>query len=120
MPRYLLEVENGRVFDLPDRPTQVEIAKRGEGTYFLRKEDGSLSRKQFVRTNKMGNLVVVSETATGLEGVSTLNLTRMIKAYTVIVKNWPAKAADVAKIEAEMARREAVIRAALPMKRKAS
>lgn len=55
--------------------------------------------------NRNGNPKVELETPVNLEGVTTLNLERMLRAYDRIVRHWPAKAADVRKINAELASR---------------
>jgi hypothetical protein len=87
------------------RPTQEALRQRGLATYILRRHDGSVVKKFRVVLNRNGNPKVETETPVGLEGVSTVNLQRMLRAYDRIVKHWPAKAADVRRIDAEITAR---------------
>ena len=91
------------------RPTQAQLKERGLATYTLRRIDGSVVKRWRVVTNRNGNPKVETETPVNLEGVTSVNLERMLRAYDRIVKHWPAKAADVRKINAELAARSNVI-----------
>jgi hypothetical protein len=93
-----------------DRPTQEQIKERGLGDYALRRgKDGSLIKSFTVYLNRNNNLAITSHTPDGLNGISTVNLNRMVKAYAVICKNWPAKQADLRKITSELERRSALL-----------
>lgn len=91
------------------RPTQAQLKERGLATYTLRRTDGSVVKRWRVVMNRNGNPKVETETPVNLEGVTSVNLERMLRAYDRIVKHWPAKASDVRKINAELAARSNVI-----------
>jgi hypothetical protein len=92
-----------------NRPTQADLKQRGWATYTLRRRDGSVVKRWRVVRNRNGNPKVETETPVNLEGVTTLNLERMLRAYERIVKHWPAKAADVRKINNEISSRTGFI-----------
>ena len=92
-----------------NRPTQADLKQRGWATYTLRRRDGSVVKRWRVVRNRNGNPKVETETPVNLEGVTTLNLERMLRAYERIVKHWPAKAADVRKINNEISSRAGFI-----------
>lgn len=94
---------------LDARPTQVEIRERGLGNYTLRREDGSVIRHYTVSTNRNSNPKVTTATPEGLAGVTTLNLGRLLKAYTTVVKYWPVKTSDRKRVEAEIAYRDRLL-----------
>lgn len=90
---------------LRKRPTQAELRERGFATYTLRRPDGSVVKRWRVLRNRNGNPKVQTETPVNLEGVTTTNLERMLRAYDRIVRHWPAKASDVRRINAELTSR---------------
>ena len=110
-PKYIFVGLNGGPIGLAERPTQEKVKTFGEGGYVLHRSDGSISKKFRVVRNKNGNLQVQAESPTGLEGISTLNLTRMARDYGRIVKLWPtsASARDAKKVTNEIQAREALI-----------
>ncbi len=95
------------------RPTQEQLKGRGLATYTLRRPDGSVVKRWRVVINRNGNPKVETETPINLEGVTSVNLGRMLRAYERIVRHWPAKASDVRKINAELAARGAIVPAPL-------
>jgi hypothetical protein len=100
--RYMLETggDPPQQEGLTERPTHEDIKGRGEGEYTLRRDDGTVIKHFRVSTNRNGNLKVEALSPDGLEGISTLNLHRMIKDYRRIVKLWPgsASARDYRKV----------------------
>src|SRR5262245_54572034 len=74
------------------RPTQEQLKTLGLATYTLRRPDGSVVKRWRVVTNRNGNPKVETETPVNLEGITSLNLERMLRAYDRIVRHWPAKA----------------------------
>jgi len=106
--KYYLEwvlSDSSVVKALDERPTQEEIKAHGLGEYLLRKEDGRLIKRFIVALNRNNNPAIAGHSPVHLEGISTLNLNRMVKAYGVIVKNWPAKQTDLTKIANELQKR---------------
>jgi hypothetical protein len=113
-PRFILERHDTatgarRITQIDKRPTQEELKQQGEAGYVLRRADGSLIKRWNVVKNRNGNLRVDTETPTGLEGITSANLARMNRAFERIVKHWPAKTADVRKINAELAARGSIV-----------
>jgi hypothetical protein len=108
---YILEAPM-EVITLEARPKQTDLIEwhagpagtEGEhpGDYILRKMDGSLIKHFVVAKNRRGNWAITTTTPTELEGVSTLNLQRVRKALEMVTKYWPAKQADVRKVEREL------------------
>jgi hypothetical protein len=112
MASYILErvdTKTGerRISRLVTRPTQEQMKTKGLATYTLRRPDGSMLKRFRVVLNRNGNPKVETETPVNLEGITTVNLKRMERAYERIVKYWPAKAADVRRVHAEVVAREA-------------
>lgn len=110
-PKYILVGLKGGPIGLAERPTQENVKTFGEGSYVLHKGDGTISKKFRVVRNKNSNLQVQAESPTGLEGISTLNLTRMQRDYGRIVKLWPtsASARDANKVTTEIQARAALV-----------
>ena len=102
--KYIVEGMEGGPYGTDDRPTQEQFKTYGEGDYVLRRGDGSITKKFRVVRNRSGNLAVTSFTPEGLEGISTLNLSRMQRDYGRIVKLWPgsASARDYKKVVTEI------------------
>ena len=97
-----------------ERPTMEWVKDAcGEGTHTLFNGEGKVLRRFTVSTNRNGNLKIVGHTPEGLEGISTLNLHRLVKQYVRIVKVWPAKLADTRALAKELNRREALLEEAL-------
>jgi hypothetical protein len=97
-----------------ERPTMEWVKDAcGEGTHTLFNGEGKVLRRFTVVTNRNGNLKITGTTPEGLEGVSTLNLHRLVKQYVRIVKVWPAKLSDTRALSRELTRREALLEEAL-------
>jgi hypothetical protein len=107
--KYLL-ISEGKVEALTDRPTQPEIKARGRGEYTLRMSDGRVSKHYTVKFNRRGNLQVVADAPTGLEGLSMAVMLRLQRNYQTIVKHWPEKSRDLTKVEAEISLRQSLLR----------
>lgn len=106
--KYLLEYD-GVVTPIPERPTHDELKNKGVGVYSLRHHDGALIRRHHVDINRLSNMSISTELPRELEGVTTNNLGRLIRAYDKVVKYWPAKASDVRKIRVEIEFRNQLI-----------
>ena len=98
---------------LDERPKQDDIIRIHEemvtdelpGEYTLVMEDGRVAKKFVVSTNRRGNWSIRGESPAELEGVTTLNLHRTRKALETVAKYWPAKQADIRKIDKVLAAR---------------
>ena len=115
---YIVERVDTRTGDrkfevVTNRPTQAKLKERGWATYTLRRRDGSVVKRWRVVRNRNGNPKVETETPVNLEGVTTLNLERMLRAYERIVRHWPAKATDVRKINTELSGRAGFVDTAI-------
>jgi len=104
--KYLLVTEAGGLEPLVDRPTQEDVKQRGEGSYTLCRADGQALKDFLVVTNKRSNLQVVGTTPQRLRGLSTLNLTRLVKYYERIVKIWPEQSKAVRQVQSELSYRQ--------------
>ena len=111
MKKYIIVGTQAGPYGTDERPTQEDIKSFGEGEYTLHKEDGSVSKHFAVVTNRNGNLRVVASNPTGVSGISTINLNRMVRDYNRIVKLWPdsASARDYKKVVAEVQARAALV-----------
>lgn len=109
--KYIVVGTNEGPYGTDDRPTQEQIKSFGEGDYVLHRSDGSISKKFRVTRNNRGNLRVDGLSPEGLEGISTLNLQRMVRDYGRIVKLWPASASarDYKKVTNEIQARAALV-----------
>lgn len=95
------------------RPTQESFKDYGEGEYAIRREDGSVSKHITVSINRNGNLKVEASSPEGLDGLSTIVLKRLVRAYTPIVKYLPksASAKEYRRVLDEVQARAALISA---------
>jgi hypothetical protein len=105
--RYLLvcdaDSNEPSITGFSTRPTQQFIKDDlGEGVYHLLKGDGTLLKIFTVWRNQKGNLSINSEVPADLRVISTIRLHRVLKAMQTAAKYWPAKTADVRKVEAEI------------------
>ena len=95
------------------RPTMIEIRAHGEGGYLMRRDDGSVIKTYRVTRNRKGSLSIEGFTPTGISGIKTLHLQRMLKAYSVIVKYDTSKEREVARIDHEIVQRQEAVMHAL-------
>lgn len=111
MSKYIVTGTGSGPYGCETRPTQASFKDFGEGEYALRRGDGSISKHIIVTTNRNGNLKVEGLTPDGLEGISTIVLNRMVRAYAPIVKAWPrsASAKDYRKVIDEVQARAALV-----------
>jgi hypothetical protein len=113
-PKYILDANGQSLTTYDERPTMEFIKTScGEGVHILYNGEGKVLRRFTVDTNRNSNLRIVGENPLGLEGLSTLNLERLVKQYIRIVKIWPAKASDAKALQKELARREFLLEDAL-------
>ena len=110
---YLLVAEGSGLAPLTDRPTQEDIKQRGEGAYTLCRADGQALKDYVVVTNKRGNLQITASTPERLRGLSTLNLTRLVKYYERIVKIWPEQSKAVRVVQSELSYRKTLVGSAV-------
>jgi hypothetical protein len=109
MAEYIERLEDGTLRRCTERPTQAEIKERGLGITWLYRPDGSLQKAYTVEGTRTGGRKITAENPRDLEGVSTLNLQRMNRAYDKIVKHWPAQATAQRKIKVELEGREKLL-----------
>lgn len=109
--KYIVVGTQKGPYGTDERPTQEDIKSFGEGEYVLRKADGTVSKVFTVIVNRNGNLRVVGSDPQGLDAISTLNLTRMVRDYARIVKCWPgsASAKDYKRVTDEVQARAALV-----------
>jgi hypothetical protein len=105
MPAFIERKEDGTLRRCETRPTQAEIKEAGLGITSLYRLDGSLAKAYTVEGTRTGGRKIRVEDPKELEGVSTLNLDRMHRAYDKIVKHWPTQG----KIRAELDAREKLL-----------
>lgn len=99
-----------RCVNMLDRPTQEQIKGQfGLGEWTLRRGDGTALKHYRVTRNRRGNLGIEPSTPVNLDGISILNLNRLVRYYDRIVKIWPAQTAQVRKVQAELAKRDALV-----------
>lgn len=93
------------------RPTGEGLSLAyGRGVYTTYRPDGQAVRTYHVRLNRKGTLSVESNKADGLEGMSTLNLERLVKRFDAVTKIWPTGVAQqVRKVNAEIQRRKDMV-----------
>lgn len=103
--KYLLVLPDGSVVPSEDRPKQTDIRDRGVGNYTLHRADGQTLKAFHVAMNRNGNLTITGTTPGHLEGLSTLNLERLVRYYDRIIKIWPDQQRQVTKVTAELAAR---------------
>jgi hypothetical protein len=111
LPNYVLVAPEGIVFTV-DRPKQADIRKHGIGDYTLMRADGQTLKRFTVTLNRNGNPNIVASTPDRLEGLSTLNLERLVRYYDRIVKIWPEQNKPVLQVLNEMERRKVVLASA--------
>lgn len=109
MPAFIERKEDGTLRQCETRPTQAEIKEAGLGSTSLYRLDGSLAKAFTVEGTRTGGRKITAENPKELEGISTLNLNRMHRAYDKIVKHWPAQATAQRKIKAELEGREKLL-----------
>lgn len=109
MAEYIEKTEKGDLRHCEVRPTQAEIKERGLGTTWLYRMDGSLAKTYVVEETRTGGRKIKADPPKDLEGISTLNLQRMQRAYDKIVKHWPAQRTAQRKIVTELETRETLL-----------
>jgi len=109
MPAFIERKEDGKLRRCETRPTQAEIKEAGLGLTSLYRLDGALAKAYTVEETRTGGRKIRVEDPKELEGISTLNLDRMHRAYDKIVKHWPTQASAQRKIRAEIDAREKLL-----------
>ena len=109
--KYIITGTKAGPYGTDSRPTQEDFKSFGEGEYVLRRADGSVAKHFRVSLNRNSNLKMEASDPEGLDGISTLNLERMVRDYQRIVKCWPksASAKDYRKVVDEVQARAALV-----------
>jgi hypothetical protein len=108
MAKYLLRTPD-TVLAFDERPTQDSVKARGVGEYVLYRGDGQALKELSVIRNRNSNLKVIGRTPSTLDGMSTLNLNRLLKRYDPIVKIWPEQSRAVTAVRKQLDQRAALV-----------
>jgi hypothetical protein len=111
MTTYLLQ--DGDTFTAHNnQPSQDEVKAKGEGTYVLFRDDGSIKLTWVVATNRKSNLSVLVQRPADddVMGVPTVRLVRVRKALETAVKYWSAPKSLLTKVIKEEEHRAGLLR----------
>jgi hypothetical protein len=111
--KYLLRTPT-EVLGFAERPTQDSIKARGVGEYTLLRSDGQALKDISVTLNRNSNLKVAGRTPATLDGMTTLNLNRLLKYYERIVKIWPEQSRAVTQVRKQLEQRAELTKQAVP------